>query len=545
MNKKELTLKEIQHELSQMLQAFADYCESNGLRYYLVGGTLLGAIRHHGFIPWDDDIDVGMPRRDYEKLLQIVKDKPIAPHLKVVTEKEGDFLAPFAEIINQNIVIERPDIIYTHNEKRVRNLFIDIIPQDGWPKNPLGARLLFTSMEILRDVLTASKAKLFQGTTRARAILKTPKVLAARLIGSRRIIGIMNRIAKSRSYDDSKYVGAVVYGIYGVGERCLRKTTVAFEQATFEGKKYPIPGSWHEYLCGIYGKDYMSLPPESKRTTHHIKAHYAKEQKELTRKEIQESLLRLLKHFDRFCRVHDLRYSLSGGSLLGAVRHKGFIPWDDDIDVSMPRPDYERFCRMMRGKSFDHGNIFLKDDKDASWPLPFAKLLDRRIKVSFTYKQDDEDDFLWMDIFPVDGMPEQKRVKAHFQKMDFLRMMLHMSMAKPGQGTTRFRAMAKYAMQPFFLLFPTRFWKKIIIAQSRQYSFEECDHVGVSVSGIYGEGESVTKNPDLMEMDFEGNHFKGTVMWDEYLSGIYGDYMQLPPEEERVPHAMKAYKIKE
>ena len=91
-----------------------------------------------------------------------------------------------------------------------------------------------------------------------------------RLVGYQRVIDKMNRIAKTYDYDRSKYVGAVTYGIYGSGERCLHDEVVDFTKVVFEGKKYPAPGCYDKYLTQIYG-DYMTLPPEEKRTDHRMK----------------------------------------------------------------------------------------------------------------------------------------------------------------------------------------------------------------------------------------------------------------------------------
>ncbi|MBQ9632251.1 MAG: LicD family protein [Lachnospiraceae bacterium] len=258
--------------------------------------------------------------------------------------------------------------------------------------------------------------------------------------------------------------------------------------------------------------------------------------------EIQKIELHMFKYFDRFCRKHGLRYSMAGGTLLGAVRHKGFIPWDDDIDIGMPRPDYDRFCALMRRKRLDGGNIVLMPEHHRKAVMPYAKLFDRRTYTDFTYATDAGADCLWIDILPVDGMPgDPKELKRHFDRFRRLRFMLQLSRAKMGFGTTKWKAALKPLTKPFFKLFPTRFWRDRMDAQARKYDFDECDHVGIAVWGLYGVGESVRKNPACMEMKFEGGNFLGTVAYDEYLRGIYGDYMTMPPKEKQVAHPVEAY----
>ena len=102
-----LSLEEIHSVLLDMMKKFAAYCDAHGLRYYLVGGTLLGAIRHHGFIPWDDDVDIGMPRPDYERFLSLVEKEPIGNNLQVLSGDRGTLSIPFAEMVDLSTSLDR------------------------------------------------------------------------------------------------------------------------------------------------------------------------------------------------------------------------------------------------------------------------------------------------------------------------------------------------------------------------------------------------------------------------------------------------------
>ena len=97
-----LSKRETQILLIQMLDQLVGYLEKHHLRYYMVGGTLLGAVRHKGFIPWDDDIDIGMPRKDYEQLIKLEQTEPISPELRLVSDRTGTCSTPFSELIHIN-----------------------------------------------------------------------------------------------------------------------------------------------------------------------------------------------------------------------------------------------------------------------------------------------------------------------------------------------------------------------------------------------------------------------------------------------------------
>ena len=150
------------------------------------------------------------------------------------------------------------------------HLFLDIFPQDGWPEDGREAQRLAKDMKKKRYMIQNARAKIGKGTSFLRILAKTPAVLWMRIIGYQRVIDKMNRIAKRYDYDTSKYVGAITYGIYGPGERCLHDEVVQFTEVTFEGKKYMAPGCYDKYLQQIFG-DYMTLPPEEKRVDHKMK----------------------------------------------------------------------------------------------------------------------------------------------------------------------------------------------------------------------------------------------------------------------------------
>ena len=267
---RQCSLEETHQLLAGILKSFAAYCDAHGLRYYLVGGTLLGAMRHKGFIPWDDDIDVGMPREDYERFLVLAKNEPVRDDLYVISGEEGTFTWPFAEVVMDGTKVERESRAYIEDRYQVDQLFIDVFPQDGWPSGRLGAKLLLRRMHWHQFWFQLAKARAGAGTTTFRRILKAPFVWIAKHIGSERIRDRIIRISKKRPFATSENVGSVSNAVNGIGEWCLRSEVEDYQKAVFEGEEYTIPGSWKYYLSVGYGKngDFMTLPPESERKTH-------------------------------------------------------------------------------------------------------------------------------------------------------------------------------------------------------------------------------------------------------------------------------------
>lgn len=125
-------------------------------------------------------------------------------------------------------------------------------------------------MKRMRYMIQNARAKIGKGTSIGHIIAKTPLVLIMRCVGYPRIIRKMNQIASRYDYDTAKYVGAITYGIYGVGERCLHDEVVQFTRVLFENHEYFAPGGYEKYLTQIFG-DYMKLPPEKKRRDHQMK----------------------------------------------------------------------------------------------------------------------------------------------------------------------------------------------------------------------------------------------------------------------------------
>lgn len=260
--------------------------------------------------------------------------------------------------------------------------------------------------------------------------------------------------------------------------------------------------------------------------------------KRLTNTEIKQEELKILDDFSAFCLKFNLKYYLCGGTLLGAVRHRGFIPWDDDIDLMMPRPDYEKLLEIYP----ESDEYYIVASELSNFDRPFAKIIDRATIVKSKYK--DGKMGLWIDILPVDGLPDDlNTVEDIYKRNDYYRRILKLSDCKLGEGKGLLKKASKFLLKPLANIYGVKKCIKEIEKYVSLYPYENCQYVGVVTNGLYGVGERMIKNEFEVSLDFlfEGRTLPGPSCWDSYLHGIYGDYMELPPVEKRQTHDMEVY----
>jgi len=272
---KKMTNVEIKETIFQIFLKFAEYCDGKGLRYYMCGGTLLGAVRHKDFIPWDDDIDVFMPRPDYIWLHEFLKEESIGEYYQLKSNIYGNSPFSFAKIVDvQTEAVAKYNTIDN-------TLWIDIFPLDGVPFDYRESQKFLKKARWWRRIFGYSVTKFGIGTTKWRMIIKTPVLLVAFLIGHKRCVKKIDQMANAYSFDESEYI-AFVGDIALV--RMRKSEYVEYVEMEFHGHMFHAPSSWDQYLKDVYG-NYMELPPENKRCAHSIEAYKKEEEKNNENKE--------------------------------------------------------------------------------------------------------------------------------------------------------------------------------------------------------------------------------------------------------------------
>lgn len=266
---------------------------------------------------------------------------------------------------------------------------------------------------------------------------------------------------------------------------------------------------------------------------------------ELTLKDKHLASLELLTEFIEICKEYNLRYDLCGGTLLGAVRHKGFIPWDDDVDVCMPRPDYEKLVQLkLLGKLHFNSNREFVCSRDNTLARQFGRYIRKDISYERNMSEDYDSPFFGMDIFIIDGIPENKVLfDIHLFLLRQVRRFMLTSIQK--NGTTRkgkLAGMIKDSYRPILRAIGPYRLARCMDYLCGFYPFEKCKYVGC-VSGMYGKREKWLKDDMLPQitLSFEDRECNSFRNYHIYLSNLYGKYMQLPPIEKQIPHGARAF----
>ena len=268
-----LTLKEVQEVETGILEAFHQYCEENGLRYCMTYGTLIGAARHRGFIPWDNDIDLYMPRPDYDRLIEQLKEKPMGPHYKLLHYSlDHKFRYMAARIVDTRTAAVPSYLRETPDDLGV---WIDLFAVDGCWEHPLRHPVYWTALSF-NKMMQRAYTYYLPGKKGWKNAAK--KVLMTIFRGQdNRYQARADKWARKCDYASHQKVTDITdwtrrdYSVYLTHED--------FDEAVlmdFEGRKFYAPKDYDRFLRSVYG-EYMTLPPESERTTHDLEVEWRKD----------------------------------------------------------------------------------------------------------------------------------------------------------------------------------------------------------------------------------------------------------------------------
>lgn len=251
--------------------------------------------------------------------------------------------------------------------------------------------------------------------------------------------------------------------------------------------------------------------------------------KEVDQVRLKSIELEMLKHFVEICNEYNLKYYLIGGTLLGAIRHKGFIPWDDDIDVGMPRTSYNMFLEIASQRLPEY--LFLQTfSSDQEYPNCFAKIRDSRttfVETSMNRRMINHGVFI--DIFPLDYYPERNRL---FFKIKEFWLKIRVSCVSNSKASYKIRI----AQMISKLIFPSV--EDAIVKRDGLIQSNGSSSLFTNFCGAWGEKEIVPVSwfGEGTDVEFEGLRLKAPVEYDKYLKHMYGDYMTPPPVEKRKTH---------
>ena len=264
-----MTNMELLHQVDlEITRAVVDICDRHGLTYYMLGGTMLGAIRHKGFIPWDDDVDLGMPRDDYETFLKLAEQE-LPEHMKVVNYRnDPNYMYYITRILHTQTKVEEERI---GNDNRFTHASIDIFPIDGTPNNPIVRKIYFFRVLYHRALMSLCYKDSIDRQRKRSAKERTLLWVMERIPVEKFTTPYkqkckIDKLLRKQKVAGSRYIGNIM-GAYRTREIVPAEFYGKGAMYTFEDMQLRGLERYDDYLRYTYG-DYMQLPPEESRKTH-------------------------------------------------------------------------------------------------------------------------------------------------------------------------------------------------------------------------------------------------------------------------------------
>lgn len=261
--------------------------------------------------------------------------------------------------------------------------------------------------------------------------------------------------------------------------------------------------------------------------------------KEFTIEKVQELEFGILKYIKELCEKYSIRYYLAYGTLIGAVRHKGFIPWDDDIDIMMPRDDYKRLLSLLEKDSHPYYKLISYETNDL-FQVPLPKIVDTRTVLIQDYDIIEPVPLgVYVDIFLMDGAGNdyEQAVKQYNQAFYFYQLWKKSRLKLFPSSMSHIRGLLRWIKNCFYIMKGGHFYMRQLSDYNSQFSFDESKYVATFETGTSDAEKCIWKKSDFESasyLEFNGELFSVPKNYDKVLRSEYGDYMVLPPLENQI-----------
>lgn len=503
-----------------LLKAFDDLCQKNNIEYFAFGKLLTGCIHYEGFIPGQPQkcADIGLVRSEYNKLLPILKEQA-AEYGIIFDEKVGKTNEKKLIVqIGKNIYLDTPEI---HIEKTI---WMFISPFDKVPAARDYQYGQFHRMNLLNE-----KYKMMVGLKTIKGLKAMLSVKLSRLFGGPKALydEIQSTASKYNNTDSDVYVRVV----HAKSERITHDQIYPITRRKFMDFEISTP---HDF------SPWTVVMDDALR--HQIAS-------------IQQADLEILKEFDAVCKKLGIGYFVCGGTMLGYVRHGGFIPWDDDIDIGMLRADYDRFLKEAGPHLSDR--LFLQTrQSDPKIPYLFSKI--RMNNTEYITEYNDGRDFhkgICMDLFPFDYIPNDYDAQMAFKDEVLKKAKIHnkitnMCIPEPEDGPCAnfeefvFRMQRKIRRAYYRRRSLTKSQERYIKVATRYNG--KAKEMGLNTVASFVPGYTYVKLDDLLpyrDVIFEGVPAKVPNRPEVFLTMQYGDYMELPLKHQQVGHPLIRWSV--
>lgn len=505
---------------------FARICEKYHFRYFVFWGSLLGAVRHHGFIPWDDDMDVAMFREDYEEFLKVAPQELSAPYFLQTPYTDPGSYFSLARLRNSSTTGMIQTFRHNHFNQGIW-LDIEVIDDCNINKLKEDREAIYQSVMRCATYMRKGSTHLDDKRIKELSLYHTDEPL--------REFETLQRIASNPAYKGSDYVNVATITAYAPEKMAWpRHYFDDIIDMPFEGITVKVPACYDEILHVTYD-NYMQYPPKEKRGVWHggnffdpFKPYTEYIEEEITYtplivKKVQNRLLEMAVAIRDILEANNIPYFITYGTLLGAVRHKGFIPWDDDFDFYLFDESYDKAIEVLKNTLPE--SMFLENSD--SEPLYFHGWAHVKDLNSYTECV----------LFPQDGKYSHKGISVDLYRTK--------KIYEAEEKVYRLSEHIAYLHRRHWvgLIDDSEYQEKLADLQPRlenqksilAYKKEKGQEI-YAFSLIYDDRLFLDELFPLQKIVFEGLEFYAPAKPEALLTRCYGEFMKLPPLEKRHPH---------